>query len=63
MSFRSKATEHFPLARSACLLFFAILTISFNADDEHDPFVGGCAVAFGALSIAAIVISPTERDP
>lgn len=60
MSLRRKVAEHFPLARSTCLLCFAITFLSYINDDEHDPTVGVCVLVFGTLSIIGILITPEK---
>lgn len=60
MSFRQKVIGFFPLASSASMLCFSILILSYFND--HDLLVGGLAIAFGALAITGIALTPTRKD-
>lgn len=60
MSFRRKVIELFPFASSMSLLCFSVLIVSYFND--HDMLVGGLAIAFGALAIAGIMLTPTRKD-
>jgi hypothetical protein len=61
MTFKQKVAEYFPLARSASLLCFSVLFISYH-NDPNDT-VGACMLGFGTASVIAITLTPTTKGP
>lgn len=61
MTFKQRVASHFPLARSLCILCFAILAMGYNNDPEPDFVVGVLVLVFGALAILGIFFTPTTK--